>query len=243
MKLKSILAAAFLCVLFQGAAVANEHTSLVTAQGEVVLNDPATIINAYVKAIGGTEKIAQIRNSVMTAEAAFMGQVIQIKTISDAEFTRMLQSTSVGGNEMQKTILLNGKAQVMAMGQVQELPEEMVAILKTQTYMFPEQNYEALGFAVTYVAEEEVEGEDTHKLEITAPNGMVTHEFYSASSGLKVRTSSSATGDISYSDYQEVEGVLVPMSLKIKNPMLPEALETKITSIKFNQELSDADFQ
>jgi hypothetical protein len=88
-----------------------------------------------------------------------------------------------------------------------------------------------------------VDGQQAYTLGITAPNGMVTNEFYSVESGLKLRTSSDATGEITYSDYREVEGVLFPMMLTIKNPMLPVALEAKIISVKFNQALSDADFQ
>ena len=44
-------------------------------------------------------------------------------------------------------------------------------------------------------------------------------------------------------DYQEVDGVKFPMTLTIKNPMLPVALETKMKTVSFNQQLSDADFQ
>ena len=88
-----------------------------------------------------------------------------------------------------------------------------------------------------------MDGEKVHKIQIKAPNGMITNEYYSVASSLKVRTSSDATGDVSYSDYQEVEGILFPMTLTIKNAMLPEALVTKMTTVKFNQSLSDADFQ
>ncbi len=129
------------------------------------------------------------------------------------------------------------------MGQVQELPEETVALLKPQTYVFPEQFYSEMGFTLEFLGTEEIDGQQTNKLGITAPNGMVTNEFYSVESGLKIRTSSEATGEITYSDYQEVEGVKFPMMLTIKNPMLPEALEAKMISVKFNQVLSDSDFQ
>ncbi|MFV8226945.1 hypothetical protein ACNKXV_13435, partial [Christiangramia aquimixticola] len=104
-------------------------------------------------------------------------------------------------------------------------------------------HYEALGFKLAFIGTEDMDGEQVHKLEITAPNGMVTNEFYSVNSGLKLKTSSAATGDIMYSDYQEVDGVKFPMMLTIKNPMLPVALETKMKSVSFNQQLSDADFQ
>lgn len=210
---------------------------------KVMENDPATIIAKYIKAVGGAEKVASIKNASMTGEADFQGQKILIKTISDAENSRLMQSTSVGGNVVQKTILVDGKAKIIMMGQTQEVPEETVALLKPQTHVFPEQHYAEMGYEVTYIGTEDIDGEATHKLEITAPNGMKTSEFYSVESGLKVRTSSQATGEISYSDYQEVDGILFPMMLTINNAMLPAPMEAKIISVEFNTELNDADFQ
>lgn len=206
-------------------------------------NDPATVISNYIKAVGGLEKVQGIKNASLTGEANFQGQIIEIKTVADAENARLMQSTSLGGNVVQKTLFSGGKGQMMAMGQVQELPDEMASMLKIQTYVFPEVHYEALGFKLAYIGTEDMDGEQVHKLEITAPNGMITNEFYSVNSGLKLKTSSAATGDIMYSDYQEVDGVKFPMTLTIKNPMLPVALETKMKTVNFNQQLSDADFQ
>ena len=217
MKIKSLLVSAVMIAAFQGDLMAEK----IVRSGDpmvMVINDPATIIANYIKAVGGEAKVKGIKNASMTAEANFQGQVIEIKTIADSENTRMMQSTSVGGNVMQKTLLVDGKGQMVMMGQVQELPDETAAMLKPQTYVFPEQFYEEMGFKLEFLGTEEVDGQQTNKLGITAPNGMVTNEFYSVESGLKLKTSSAATGDITYSDYQEVDGVMFPMMLTIKNP-------------------------
>lgn len=242
MKIKSLL----ILVLAMMVSLVEANSASVFPSGESihrVENDPMKIIANYIKAVGGEEKVNQIKNATLTAEANFQGQVIEIKTISDSENTRMMQSTSVSGNVMQKTILNKGKGQMVAMGQVQELPDETVVLLKSQTYVFPEPHFAQLGYKLAYIGQETIAGEEAHNIQITAPNGMVTNEYYSLASGLKIRTSSAATGDITYSDYQEVEGVLFPMLLTIKNPMLPVALEAKMISVKFNQTLSDSDFQ
>lgn len=242
MKMKSLLVAAVL--------IAASHSDLfadkVSQENDpiaVIENDPETIIANYIKAVGGEAKVKAIKNASLTAEANFQGQVIEIKTIADSENSRMMQSTAVGGNVMQKTLLVDGQGQMVMMGQVQELPAETAAMLKPQTYVFPEQFYTEMGFTLEFLGTEEVDGQQTNKLGITAPNGMVTNEFYSIESGLKIKTSSAATGEIVYSDYQEVDGVKFPMMLTIKNPMLPVALEAKMVSVKFNQTLSDSDFQ
>lgn len=242
MKIKSLLVSAVMIASFQGDLLAEK---IIRANDPIAIleNDPVTVIANYIKAVGGEAKVKAIKNASMTAEANFQGQIIEIRTIADSENTRMMQSTSVGGNVMQKTLLVDGKGQMVMMGQVQELPEETTALLKPQTYVFPEQFYQEMGFTLEFLGMEEIDGQQTNKLGITSPNGIVTNEFYSVESGLKLKTSSEAAGDITYSDYQEVDGVMFPMMLTIKNPMLPVALEAKMITVKFNQTLSDSDFQ
>lgn len=242
MKIKTLLVSAILVAGFQNYLLAGKAIN--TGVPIVMLeNDPETIIANYIKAVGGEAKVKAIKNASMTAEANFQGQIIEIKTIADSENTRMMQSTAVGGNVMQKTLLVGGQAQMVMMGQVQELPEETAAMLKPQTYVFPEQFYSEMGFKLEFLGTEDVDGQQANKLGITAPNGMVTTEYYAVESGLKIKTSSDATGEISYSHYQEVDGIMFPMMLTIKNPMLPVALQAKMISVKFNQALSDSDFQ
>ncbi|EOZ92438.1 Insulinase-like protein [Indibacter alkaliphilus LW1] len=207
------------------------------------LNDPSTIISNYINAIGGKDKVSKIKNAVVNMEAEFQGAKIEMKQISDSENERMVQETSFMGNVAQKTTLIDGKGKVMGMGQEEDLSEEMVQLLKAQIYVFPEQHYEELGYSLELQGTEEIDGEEAHKLIITTGNNQKTVEYYSLSSGLKLRTSSEATGDITYSDYEEVDGVRFPMKLTIKSPMMPVEMEAKVTSLKFNQELSVEDFK
>lgn len=243
MKKTFIAAIAFGIVLIGSNAEAKITDNTDFVKYGLIENDPTTIIDNYIKAVGGKANIAKIKNSVLVMEADFQGTAIIIRGISDQVNSRMLQETSVMGNVAQKTVLANGKGKMSAMGQEQELTEEMVSMLKAQTYVFPEMHYKDLGYLMEVQGTEIINDEDAHKLIITAPNGMKTAEYYSVASGLKLRTSSDATGDVSYMDYTEIEGVKVPMTLSIKNPMLPVALEAKMVSMKFNQELSDEDFK
>jgi hypothetical protein len=208
----------------------------------IVDNDPATIISNYIKAVGGKENIAKIKNATMIMEANIQGATLIMKTIADSENARMMQETSFMGNVAQKTVLKDGKVRAFAMGQEQAMPDDMAAMLKVQTYVFPEEHYESLGYKLEVQGTEKIKKEEAYKLIITAPNGMKTVEYYAVSSGLKLKTSSDATGEISYSNYTEINGVKIPMKLTIQNPMLPMELETIVKDVKFNTELKDSDF-
>jgi hypothetical protein len=205
--------------------------------------DPKNVIDNYIKAVGGMVKIAKVENATRVMEAEFQGAKIVIKSIADQKNKRLLQETSVMGNVAQKTVLVNGKGKMIAMGQEQELNEEMVQLLSLQAYVFPEAHYEELGFELNMLEDESVNGEQAYVIGITATSGVFTKEYYSINTGLKLRTSSDATGEISYGDYQQVEGILIPKSMSIKNPMLPVALEAKVVSLVFNKTLTDEDFK
>lgn len=245
MKKKKLLIPALALLVFCGQVNPLQAALPVSFESEINLeeNDPNQVLAKYIQAVGGKENVSKIKNAVMTMEAEVQGMTILIKGISDQENGRLVQETSVMGNVASKTILANGKGKVIAMGQEQELPEDMISLMKAQTYVFPEEHYEAMGYQLELRGTEDVDGEEAHTLIITAPNGMKTVEYYSVKSNLKLRTSSEVSGDITYSNYQEIDGVKVPMAMTIKNPMMPMALEAKVTSMKFNQELSDDDFK
>jgi hypothetical protein len=205
--------------------------------------DAKTVIDKYIKAVGGFDKVSSVKNITMSMEVEMQGMLLQMKGTSDSENIRFVQETSMMGNVVQKTVLANGKGKVTAMGQEQELDENTVQSMKAQAYAFPEIHYADLGYELSLRGVEKVEGEDANMLIITTPNGMQTVEYYSVASGLKLKTSSEMAGDIVYSDYEEVDGLKFPKKLTISNPMMPMALEAKVVSIVLNQNLDGAVFE
>lgn len=244
MKIKSLLIPVLAFGIAQG-AVSNTLTISNQSNTEIseLVNDPKTILANYIQAIGGQANVDKIRNAYLLAEAEFQGTKIEMLSISDAENVRMKQQTSVMGNVQQKTILLDGKCTMTVMGQVQPIPEEMLSTISLQAYMFPETKYEELGIELELRGTEDVDGEEAYAIVLNLPNGMKTMEYYSVSSSLKIKTSSDAAGDITYSDYQETDGVLVPRTMVIQSPMIPFPLETKFVSVEFNKDLTVEDFK
>src|SRR5690606_18961509 len=98
------------------------------------------------------------------------------------------------------------------------------------------------GITATYEGTAEVAGEQAHKLAFSTGGDADTIEYFSVATGLKIQTESAAAGTITYKDYKEVDGLMMPTKMVITNGMLPMPLEAKITSIKFNQDLDDSVF-
>lgn len=238
----------FLLFVFVLVGVYDSH-ALNIANSEIRTNKEISELNAkeviakYIQAVGGQANIDKIRNAYMQAEAEIQGTKIEMLSILDAENVRMKQQTIVMGNVQQKTILLDGECTMTVMGQVQPIPEEMLSTIALQAYLFPETKYEELGIVMELRGIEDIDGEEAHAIVVNLPNGMKTMEYYSVKSGLKVKTSSDAAGDITYSDYQEIDGVLVARLMVIQSPMLPVPLESKFVIVEINKALTAEDFK
>lgn len=208
-----------------------------------VANSVKEVIDNYVKAIGGEAKMKAIRNMEMNMQAEIQGMQLVISGVTDQENKRMANVTEMNGNVISKTIVKDGAGTVSAMGQEQPLTEEQVAaVLKNQVYVFRELYLDELGITVVFEGTEEVEGEQAYKLSFEAGGDGNTTEYYSVATGLKIQTKSDIAGTILYKDYKEVDGLMMAMTMVIKNSMIPMPLEAKVTSVRFNQDLDDSVF-
>ncbi|TDQ17660.1 putative Zn-dependent peptidase [Algoriphagus boseongensis] len=199
------------------------------------------VIENYLKALGGKEKVAAIKTAKISMDANVMGTALNIAFVYDAENGRYGQKTSVAGNVMQKTTLADGKGSVSAQGQTIEMNEAQLAEAKLNSHLFPEAVYEANGYTLTLDGLKDVDGTPAYKVIIAAPSGAKLTNYYAQESGLKIKYENPASGDTFYSDYQEKNGVLLPMTWTIKSPMIPVPLEAKVTSMELNVPVADAD--
>ncbi len=204
---------------------------------------PKEIIERYIEVIGGKEKVEGIKNVTQVMEASLQGMEMEISSTSDPENKRLMQQTALNGNVMSKTVVKDGKGYINAMGQTQDLQEEQLDAVTMQMYPFPELHYEEMGFVLTSGGISEINGEEAYSIKISTPQGLETEEYYSVNSGLKLRVASETTGEITYNDYQETEGILFPMRMTISNQMLPAAIEAKIVTLRFNDNLDPSLFE
>lgn len=208
-----------------------------------VEKSPKEIIDAYVKAVGGLEKINGIKNMMIVMEANLQGMTLEISSTSDQENKRLMQQTAMNGNVVQKTVVKNGRGYIYAMGEQQELREDQLDAVNAQIFVFPEIQYEKLGYTLTAGDIQDIDGEEAYTLNIVTSKGIETTEYYSTQSGLKLRTSTEQAGDITYADYEEVDGIMIPTKMTISNAMLPMPIEATMVTVKFNEVLDNSLFE
>jgi zinc protease len=199
------------------------------------------VLANYLLAIGGAAKVAEVRTAKITMDANVMGTPLSIAFVYDSENGRYGQKTSVAGNVMQKTTLADGKGTVTVQGQNIEMNEAQLAEARLNSHLFPEAVYQKNGYSLTLDGLKEVEGIPAYKVVIAAPSGAKLINYYAQDSGLKIKYENPASGDTFYSNYQEKDGVLLPMTWTIKSAMIPVPMEAKVTKMELNASVSNED--
>ena len=200
------------------------------------------VLENYIEAIGGKSAASLIKTAKVVMEADVMGQKLTIEQFFDNANLRYGQNTLVGGNVMQSSRIIDGKGEAKVQGQSIAMTDEQVDAAKLETYFLPELYYETMGYTLTLDGIKDVEGTPAYKIIVATPLGASVNNYYSVESGLKIKNENPVSGDTFYSDYQEKNGVLIPMSVTIKSAMIPAPLEAKVTSLELNPELTEEDF-
>ncbi len=205
----------------------------------------AQVLDKYIAAIGGKEKLMAVKDLTMNMTANAMGQVIEMKIIQKAP-GKTYQAFVMGGVTQQETILNGDKGKVSAGGQSQPMPAEQVASSKEQAVLFKELQFKELGYEVKLVGTENLDGKNVFVVETTSPLGKKETLFFDTTTYLKVKESSNVPGptgqlqtvSTDLTDYQEVDGILFPFGRKLVGAA-PIPLDLKITEIKVNSGVSD----
>lgn len=193
---------------------------------------PEKVIENYISAIGGMANANAIKAAKLELVAEVMGTQITIDLIHDDANMRFAQKTLVGGNVMQTSVVKDGKGTASVQGQSMEMTDEQVDAAKLGTFFLPELHFGTMGYTLTLDGIKDVEGTPAYKVIVSTPLGSTVTNYYSVESGLKIKNENPASGDTYYSDYQEKNGVLIPMTQTIKSAMIPVPLEAKSLNLK-----------
>lgn len=204
----------------------------------VTLND---VLNNYIKAIGGKEKLNGVEAYSILAEAEMQGMTLNLEMKKTAN-NQFMQDVKVMGNSMSKQVINDGTGYMVMQGQRKEMEEEELKKAKEESAPFPELNY--LKGGVTLEGTETVDGKKAYRVKVS--EGKTS--FYDMETGLKIQDITTAemqgqqmTSTITYQNYQEVSGILFPFA--IGQTMGPQRLEFIVKEIKVNEGVTDADFE
>lgn len=202
------------------------------------------VIDKYIQAIGGKEKLMAIKDESMSMEASAQGMTLEMVSLKK-DPGKVKISVTVMGNEVQSQVFDGKSGKVTQQGQSAAMGEKELKKAEGEALIFPELHYTKLGYKLSYKGTEAVNGSEAHKVVIEDPQGNKETTFFDVKTGYMVKNvevSETGTQTIEFADYQEQNGIFSPRKVVIAG-VLPFPLEFKVKSIEWNKGLEDAKFK
>ena len=201
-----------------------------------------SVIDAYIKAIGGEKAASAVKTIVMNGTTTIPQAPSPLTFTSKIDVKgKLMVELAMGTMSLMKQVLNEKGAYIMQQGQRQNIEGEMLSEMRASAVPFEELSLsKKSGLILENI--ESVNGKDAYAVK----NGKTTL-FYDVTSGLKIAESKvmeqggkTMTQTTSYGDYKEVKGVKVPFNV-IQNAGFE--LDVKMSEVKINEGVTDADFK
>ena len=197
------------------------------------------VVNKYIEAIGGKEKVMAVKTVMMVSNATVQGTPL-LMTMKASAPNKASQVISVMGNTFQKAVFDGKIGYEESRGQRKVLEGDDLEKAKNKNALFGDLNYTS----GELVRIEPLEGKNAIVLKYLGKE-----IFYDMTSGLKVKSVETVkTPDgkevkvpTTFSDYKEVNGILFPHAVGQKSG--PMDLNFTISEIKINEGVTDEDFK
>ncbi|MFY0689045.1 MAG: insulinase family protein [Cyclobacteriaceae bacterium] len=206
-----------------------------------------SVLDDYISAIGGKDKLNAIKTMKVVMSASAMGQTMQFVKVHNEN--KLNLKVMVGGNVMSEQIYDGEKAAATQMGQQLPLNDEQKEAIALEARPFPEIYFDDMGVELALVGLEDVNGKPALIVEATNPGGSSYSLFFDQESKLIVRKAStnevqgqSMTFNTDFADYVEQDGIKFPSVIKL--PLGPGfTAEAKVESVEYNLEVDNSLFE
>lgn len=202
-----------------------------------------TVIDAYVAAIGGDKAVKAVKSIAYTGSTTIPQAPMPLSYSSktDSKGRMMVELSMAGMGSIMKQVVNGNTGYMMQQGQKKVLEGEELAKMKESAVLFNE-TLLATKPGVTISGIEPMNGSDAYAV----VDGDTTY-YFDVKSGLKTAESSTEeqggqkmTRVTNFNDYRAVKGVKVPFNT-IMN--VGFELDIKMSDVKINEDVSDADFK
>ncbi|WP_185963948.1 M16 family metallopeptidase [Flavobacterium restrictum] len=201
-----------------------------------------TVLNNYIKVIGGEKAVLGVKTIAMNGATTIPQAPSPLTFISKIDVKGKLNvSISMGAMSLMKQVVNEKGAYVVQQGQRKDIEGADLVEMKASATPFEELQL-LKNASVAVIGIEAINGKEAYAVK----NGKTTY-FYDIRSGLKVAESKtieqggqSMTQTTNFMDYRDVKGVKVPFNI-IQN--VGFELDIKMTDVKINEGVTDADFQ
>ena len=205
-----------------------------------------SVIDNYIKAIGGKTNAAAVKSTIITANVSIQGAPFpltgEIKRMAPNKESLEMSAEGMGVIVKQRWNGETGYAEQQ--GMKKPMTEEEIKAKKEDISLFPELYYNASELTLESIIG--LDGTDSYKVKVSK-NGQDSFRYYNVETGLLIREESTTkaqgqeiTSIVDYGKYSPVNGVQFPYSMNIKAG--PQVISMNITNVKVNEGVIEADF-
>lgn len=209
-----------------------------------------TVIDNYIKAVGGMDKMKAISDMKYSATGSLQGQdILVVKKYKSPD--KFYSEVSLPGmNLVAAKVVINGDSiSMVQMGQpAPPSDSKTIKSLIEENSIFPELNYMDNGYTVKLTSIKNIDGNDVYEMVVNSPSGNTTTNYYDVKTGFKVREMRSVpvmgadqevTSD--YSNYKDVNGLQFPYKIHMDQGQY--AYDLDVTSLMINTNIPDSEFK
>jgi predicted Zn-dependent peptidase len=209
-----------------------------------------SVINNYIQAIGGRDKIQSVKDLSLKARATMMGQQIDLQQqfLLPGNFL-MTMKLPTRNITLMKALVNEDSASMESMGHAIPMTDDRKAQLKQEANPFPEMDFLDGKYQLKLTGIEHINGKDAYVLNVTNEKGKTSVYYFDTETGYEVRRVSTmktpqgkeVSSITDMNDYKNVDGIKFPYTISTQNG--PQKMDMTVQEIQVNSGLKDSDFK
>lgn len=228
-------------------------TSLVLIQCYASAQTVDDIVYKHIKAMGGADKIAQLKGVKIAANMKVMNMDMPVNTTivqnkafrTETKAQGMTIIQAVNGNTGWMINPMGGQTKATVM------PEEAVKSMESQKDLTGLYNYKEKGYKLTLDGEQDLDGAKVYKVTATLNSGVKQINYISKDTFyiLKIEASMPVEGQLiktesTQSDFRQIDGIVFPFVLEVTTTAMPGmTMVNRITSLEVNPKIDESIFE
>jgi hypothetical protein len=231
--MKKIVIPFFCAVLFSASATAQQTATVAAVKTEAVKSklSPKEVIDNYIKALGGKDKLQAVKSTVIENIITIPGLPAEVTMVTKKMGNKFKSEQSVMGQKMVQ--LFDGeKGYFDQMGNKTEIPADKITELK-KSKVFDALAYDPANYSTVTV--EKLDGKEYNVL-----NSDKGKFYFDATTGLLYK-SSATEGNAVVKSYMTVDGLQFPQEIEAEGN--GQKITIKTTKVTMNSGVTEADFK
>jgi predicted Zn-dependent peptidase len=206
------------------------------------------VVETYLKAIGGREKLLKVKTLIIQASNLSSGMEIELNEVR--KFPNMMAANMLReGNTLYQKVYngLQNKGFYTYKDKDKKairdvLYDASLEMASVEAFFFDELYYKLKNYRLKLSKKTvQVGSEICYEVKVTTPAGTSFSKYYSKRNGLLLQVKDYKDNTYTYDKYKFVDGIKFPFLLRPTTPVGP--LDVKVNAIKINEEVGDTYFK